>query len=192
MDKPLKRNVLTLGCAAAALLLLGVWFALGGRMAADSRVSGAMRGGMNVPFSTIEQAEMGAWRCPGAILCRSAADWSAEMAALGDDCLSLGSPAPFVDWDRYMVFLVTLGEKNSSGYMVEVREVRDEGGELVVDVAVTEPLEGGRQQTITSPFHLVEIEQREAPLRVQYVGGGSTPARGTTWGRLKSKFGSGT
>jgi hypothetical protein len=192
MSKSMNRKMIPLLGAAAGVLLIAGWLLVGGRTRPDARMSGAMYGGLSVPFSTLDQSVVGAWRCAGAMVCRSAEEWNGEMASMGSACLDMTPPLPTVDWDNYMVFLVTLGEKSTAGYAIEVQDVRDEGGELVVEVAVTEPHGGAQQQIMTSPFHMVLVERREAPgLRVDYVTAGATPTQDTSWGKLKRKFKSG-
>lgn len=67
-------------------------------------------------------------------------------------------PAPQVDFSRSGVAAVFLGTRSSGGYGVDVRDVRQEGDVVVVDLDITEPAPGAfTTQALTHPWVMVEI-----------------------------------
>jgi hypothetical protein len=67
-------------------------------------------------------------------------------------------PAPSIDFRRDTVVGFFLGQRPTGGYSVAVRDVTLEGGEVYVDVRITEPRPGDiTTQALTSPWVLVRI-----------------------------------
>jgi hypothetical protein len=67
-------------------------------------------------------------------------------------------PAPSLDFRRDTVVGFFLGQRPTGGYSVTVRDVTLEGGEVYVDVRITEPGPGDiTTQALTSPWVLVRV-----------------------------------
>jgi hypothetical protein len=67
-------------------------------------------------------------------------------------------PVPRVDFARETVLAVFLGTRPTGGYGLDVRGVTIEGGDLFVDLVVTEPAPGAVvTQALTSPWVLVRV-----------------------------------
>jgi hypothetical protein len=71
-------------------------------------------------------------------------------------------PVPQVDFNRGGVVAAFLGTRPTGGYGVDVRAVREEGGVVVVDLAITEPAPGAlTTQALTHPWVMVAIRGAE-------------------------------
>jgi len=69
-------------------------------------------------------------------------------------------PVPSLDFRRETVVALFLGTKPSGGYGVEVRAVREEEGDLYVDVTLTEPPAGAiTTQALTSPWLIIRVQR---------------------------------
>ena len=69
-------------------------------------------------------------------------------------------PERDVDFDRYLVLAAMQGAKNSAGYAISITRAEQRGGEVRVEVEVSEPEEGAfTAQVLTSPYHLVLVER---------------------------------
>lgn len=69
---------------------------------------------------------------------------------------------PEVDFRRRQLLLVTAGPRSSTGYGVEVLDVRDEGGRLVVRVRERAPrLEERVEPGVTRPYRLISLPAGE-------------------------------
>lgn len=67
-------------------------------------------------------------------------------------------PLPSVAFERETLIAIFQGQQSTGGYAVQARRVVEEGGELYVDVAFTEPAEGAvTTQAVTSPWTLVRV-----------------------------------
>ncbi len=67
---------------------------------------------------------------------------------------------PTLDYRRETVVALFVGTKPSGGYGIEVRAVREEEGDLYLDVALTEPAAGAiNTQAITSPWLIVRVQR---------------------------------
>lgn len=69
-------------------------------------------------------------------------------------------PVPELDFRRETVVALFLGTKSSGGYGVRVIDVRDEQGELYLDLQFTEPGPGSiTTQALTSPWLIVRVQR---------------------------------
>lgn len=75
-------------------------------------------------------------------------------------------PAPEVDFEKETVLFVSLGQKRSGGYSVEIVGTKETDGKVEVQLRTREPKKGGFQlQAITSPFHIVAVPKIDAPVK---------------------------
>ncbi|HRN17639.1 MAG TPA: protease complex subunit PrcB family protein [Trueperaceae bacterium] len=69
-------------------------------------------------------------------------------------------PVPSLDYRRETVVALFLGTKPSGGYGLEVRSVREEEGDLYVDLTLTEPAAGSiTTQALTSPWLIIRVQR---------------------------------
>lgn len=67
-------------------------------------------------------------------------------------------PLPDVDFRRETIVALMAGEKATGGYGIEVRRVREEDGELYLEVVFTEPAPDAlTTQALTSPWVIVRV-----------------------------------
>ncbi len=75
-------------------------------------------------------------------------------------------PPPEVDFKKEMVLAAFMGEQNSGGYAVEIKDAVEEKGKLVVTVVERSPGPGSIvTQAITNPFHLVAVKRSDLPVQ---------------------------
>jgi hypothetical protein len=80
-------------------------------------------------------------------------------------------PAPKIDWGREMVIAVFMGERNSGGYGVAIREVKFGEKEIVVSVEESSPpADAITIQVMTQPYHVVVVKRSDLPVRFVAVG----------------------
>jgi hypothetical protein len=71
-------------------------------------------------------------------------------------------PIPNVDFTQSMVILVTMGERTTAGYRVEITDITKETEGLLVKVVETSPGKGCVvPQVITRPYQIVVLERSE-------------------------------
>ena len=69
-------------------------------------------------------------------------------------------PLPNLDFRRETVVAVFMGSRSTGGYGLDVKDVRDEEGELYIDLVVTEPAPGAiTTQALTSPWLLLRVQR---------------------------------
>ncbi len=75
-------------------------------------------------------------------------------------------PAPAVDFNKYMIVGIFLGDRGSSGYSARITDMKEAGKELVVSYRETRPSSSGMQlAVITQPYHLKAIPRTNRPVR---------------------------
>ena len=177
-----------------ALALAALWLSRtpGADTLDPAGVAGTMKAperGWPLEFKTVDWSASGPYRNRVQALIRSEADWQ----ALNDHERPVGAPVlPLVDWEHSALVLVTLGENNSGARELEVVGVRQDGGELLVDVQVRE----ANGAAPGSPFHLIEVPASDAEnvvvreVPIEDADRQESGPRSTTWGSLKKRFGS--
>lgn len=71
-----------------------------------------------------------------------------------------GLPVPEVDFDKYMIVAIFLGERNTGGHSAEVSSVSLDKGNLVVNIKEHRPSPGDNTTTaICQPFCFVKISK---------------------------------
>lgn len=74
-------------------------------------------------------------------------------------------PTPEVNFEKESVLFVSLGQKRSGGYSVEITDLEQTAGKTKVLVKTQSPKAGGVQlQAITSPFHIVAVPRLTGPV----------------------------
>jgi hypothetical protein len=81
-----------------------------------------------------------------------------DERAFADYIGGAGGPIPQVDFDRRQVLLVSPGPRSSTGYELEVTDVRERNGKLTVTVRERTPAVGDRiEPRVTFPYRLVSL-----------------------------------
>lgn len=78
---------------------------------------------------------------------------------------------PPIDWKRHDAFLVATGPRSSTGYVLRIAEVRDEGDNIVVVVREQTPSLGDRVTArVTYPFRLIALPRSDKPVKLKWPG----------------------
>src|SRR5262249_500664 len=126
--------------ALLALVLAAHWAA---------RVSGQT----SVPLRTVDKGAHSNVDAARQAVARTDAEWAALWKAHADN-----RPAPAIDFNREMIVAVFMGSRPTAGFSIEIVEVRDGGGGLVVSYRDAMPPPGAiTAQIITAPYHLAAI-----------------------------------
>lgn len=124
---------------------------------------------LTIGFKTLDRGTHSGIRDQRALVIRDWAIWDALWKEHTAGRLP-PPPLPTVDFSREMVVAFFLGEKPTSGYAVEIREVLLTEAELRVRVEVTVPQKGAIVlQILTQPFHIICLPQHEGPVRFEVV-----------------------
>jgi hypothetical protein len=88
---------------------------------------------------------------------RSGAAWSALWAQLEAGREPTTAP-PSVDFSRDLVIVAAMGQRNSGGHAIQIREVADDAGRLIVKVVETSPGPGCLvTMALTEPVDVVRL-----------------------------------
>jgi hypothetical protein len=94
---------------------------------------------------------------------RTGAEWKAAWKQVATD---RASESPKVDFQREMLVVAGMGERNTGGYGIEVVSWEARGGELIVTVRETSPGPGCMlPQIITTPVLIVAIPKSDLPVK---------------------------
>jgi hypothetical protein len=122
---------------------------------------------VEIPTTTLAGDQMSAIDSPRQSVVKTAAEFETLWRAH-----SPGRPVPTVDFSRNMVLAVFLGSRPSSGFDVQITNVRRDGELLLVTWAERRP---GRDQmaaqVMTAPAHLVTVPRFEGAVRFQKAPG---------------------
>jgi PrcB C-terminal len=78
---------------------------------------------------------------------------------------------PPIDWKRQDAFLVATGPRSSTGYVLRIAEVRDEGEKIVVVVREQTPSLGDPVTArVTYPFRLIALPRSDKPVKLKWPG----------------------
>jgi hypothetical protein len=78
---------------------------------------------------------------------------------------------PNIDFTRREAYLVAAGPRSSTGYELEVVQVRDEGDHIVVVVHERTPSLTDRvQPRVTYPFALLSLPRSNEPVKLKWPG----------------------
>ena len=120
-----------------------------------------------MPMTTIAADMMSAIAAPRQVVAKTLAEFEKLWREHAP-----GRPAPAVDFTKSMVVAVFLGSRPSSGFGVEITDIRRDGDALLVTWAERRP--GPDQmaaQVMTAPAQLVTVARFEGPVRFQKTAG---------------------
>lgn len=86
--------------------------------------------------------------------------WNQHMQFMVDP-----PPPPIVDFSKYTIVAVFMGEVSTGGYAINVYDVVDTGSSILVKVEKTQP--GPRTivtQALTQPYHIIQIAKTDKPV----------------------------
>lgn len=87
--------------------------------------------------------------------------WAEHQSMMGTP-----PPAPSVNFKKFMVVGIFIGERGSSGYSVQMTNIKEVDKELIVSYTETQPSSGGMQLSVmTQPYHLKAIPRTIRPIR---------------------------
>lgn len=90
----------------------------------------------------------------------------AEYDALGDKDIYPGG----VDFDKYDLVIVALGERKTGGYKIDITSIQMVGDELAITGKVTTPApDAATTQALTYPYDAVIIANTDAKTVVPYI-----------------------
>jgi len=120
-----------------------------------------------LPFEVIDQGHHGNFTKPIELQIgtQKALD---EIYATINSTRTPSESAPKIDFSKYWVGFVGLGEKNTGGYSVKVKHVVRSGYETTVELEATEP-NGMATMVITSPYVIFKVEQQANAMKFKYV-----------------------
>jgi len=123
----------------------------------------------SAPFDTIDQGIHSGIKESRQLVVRDPAAWAALWAEHIAGRVS-APPLPVIDFAREMVIAFFLGEKPTSGYSVEIKEILEEGDKLIVKVEVAVPPPWAMPlQVLTQPFHIVKMPRFDLPVEFVVV-----------------------
>lgn len=80
-------------------------------------------------------------------------------------------PLPAIDFSRHSAYLVAVGPRSSTGYSLQIVEVRDEGDRIVVVVRERTPsLDDPVAARVTYPFRLISLPRTDEPVKLKWLG----------------------
>ncbi len=82
------------------------------------------------------------------------------------------STTPFVDFSKYMVLAVFMGQKATGGYSIEINKVLQKGNTLEVRVQEYSPTAGCvTSMATTQPYHVAKVEKIKGNVKFMYARG---------------------
>jgi hypothetical protein len=125
----------------------------------------------DVPFETVSQGQQGVLNEKQNIIIKTQGEWDdfRERIRLIVDRKTYEEPAlPFrnsnIDFDKEMVVVVYMGQRNTGGYSTEITQIKEREDEIRVYYRETSPSFGGSNgdavtQALTSPYHIIKLEK---------------------------------
>ena len=99
------------------------------------------------------------------VVVRSTSEWTTLWQVHAPD-----RKPPAVDFAREMVVGVFMGTRPTAGFGVQIQNVREEQGVLIVQYRETRPAaDAMTAQVLTMPYHLVAIPRRAGDVKFEKV-----------------------
>jgi hypothetical protein len=126
-----------------------------------------------VSMEKVAAGERGGIAAARQVVVRSEAEWQQLWSELGSR-----QAIPKVDFEARMVVGVFLGTRPTSGFSVQIVEVRDESGVLSIRYAERGPSPGAMVlQALTAPFYLASVPARRGEVRFEQISASPRPIR---------------
>jgi len=102
---------------------------------------------------------------PREVVIKDASSW-AKFWAEHQSNRGTPIPAPVVDFKKQMVVGIFIGDRGSSGFSVEITDIKEVGKETIVSYRETHPSSGRMQlRVMTQPYPLRAIPRTNRPIR---------------------------
>jgi hypothetical protein len=109
-----------------------------------------------MPFTNVARGATSSIETARTVVVRNADEWRALWKEHAGH-----SKAPAVDFASAMIVAVFMGTKPTGGYAVEIAQIEQRDGEVVVTYRERRPgPDDITTQALTSPFHIVRTESR--------------------------------
>jgi hypothetical protein len=72
-------------------------------------------------------------------------------------------PAPKIDFEKYMILAVFMGDCPLGGYHITITNIYDTGKEILAEVKEVRPTHG--LTWVTAPYHMIMIKKSHLPVR---------------------------
>jgi hypothetical protein len=122
---------------------------------------------IEVPFEIVTQGVQGNFKEPIEIQIGSQGELNKIYQSINRNLLPKLQP-PAIDFSKYWVGFVTLGEKPTGGYLVQVKHVARSGYQTTVELEATVP-DGMATMALTSPFVIFKIEKQANAMQFTYI-----------------------
>jgi hypothetical protein len=110
-------------------------------------------------FQTIDKGYYSGHKSPAYYVINDAEEW-ADVWDQHTQTFSPQPPSPEVDFSRTTIIAVFMGEYNTGGYEIEIKEMVDTGPTVVVKVEKTYPGKGCIvTMALSQPYHIVEVDK---------------------------------
>jgi hypothetical protein len=87
-------------------------------------------------------------------------EWKAFWAELNKNQSSI-KPQPIIDFNQDMIIAITLAQKNSGGYSIQIDGLINNNRDLAVSATMNEPQGGIVTQAITQPYVVIKTKKLE-------------------------------
>lgn len=87
-------------------------------------------------------------------------EWKAFWAELNKNQSSI-KPQPIINFDEDMIIAITLGQKNTGGYSIQIDNLISNNRDLAVSAIKAEPNGGIVTQAITQPYVVVKTKKSD-------------------------------
>lgn len=106
----------------------------------------------NIRFETLWRNNYGGYAERGNFVIKSAADWKDTWDAMPDD----------INFAEQMLIAVSMGERNTGGYAVEIMTVVEKPARLEISVKYIVPGKGVLvMQALTQPHHIIKLKRTD-------------------------------
>lgn len=117
----------------------------------------------NIPFQTIDKGTYSNIDNNQFLVIKDSGDLNSTWEGLDGEF-------PEIDFEEYILIAVFQGQKPSGGYSIEIAVIEEFSDFIQVGVVEKSPGDGcAVTEALTSPYHIVQIEQTEKPIRFSHT-----------------------
>lgn len=125
----------------------------------DASLTIDLLSGRTMEFQTIDKGYHSGHENPAYYVINDAAEW-ADIWNQHVQIFFPQSPPPEVDFSNTTIIAVFMGQFNTGGYGIEVKEIVDTGPSVVVEVEKTYPCKGCVVTlALSQPYHIVKVDK---------------------------------
>lgn len=116
-------------------------------------------------FTTIERGYYSGYKAEERLLVRTERTWK-KVWNIHTRQRTPNPSLPVINFKKEMIIAVFRGERQTSGYQVEITGIEKKGSEIVVTIKETSPQPGDIVMPIlTQPYHIVKTKRSIRPVR---------------------------